>query len=126
MARELTEKQTAFLDVLFDGANGDVREAMRLAGYSDNTTLNEVCTSLKEEIIEATTKYLSRSAPRAATGMVNVLIEPTQLGSKEKLAAAKEVLDRVGIVKTEKMELAASGGIALLPPKRVQEEDDQE
>ena len=37
MARQLTENQVKFLEVLFDEAGGDVVKAKKLAGYSDNT-----------------------------------------------------------------------------------------
>jgi hypothetical protein len=37
MAKQLTEMQQKFLEVLFDEANGDVVQAKKLAGYSDNT-----------------------------------------------------------------------------------------
>ena len=40
------------------------------------------------------------------------------LGTREKLNAAKELLDRTGIVKTEKMQVETSGGIMLLPAKK--------
>jgi hypothetical protein len=33
------------------------------------------------------------------------------------MSAAKEVLDRAGIVKTERVEVQASGGLFILPPK---------
>ena len=39
MARQLTENQVKFLEVLFDEAGGDVVKAKKLAGYSDNTIL---------------------------------------------------------------------------------------
>jgi hypothetical protein len=45
------------------------------------------------------------------------LIDPTELGIKEKLNAAKDLLDRAGVVKTEKMEIQASNGIMILPAK---------
>jgi len=41
------------------------------------------------------------------------------------MAAAKELLDRVGLVKTEKMEVKTSGGVMLMPPKANTEEDDE-
>ncbi len=48
MARELTERQKKFLDVLFEGANGDVVTAKKLAGYADSTTSTDVIRSLKD------------------------------------------------------------------------------
>jgi len=73
--------------------------------------------TLKEEIIEATQLYIATNAPRAAMAVVSGLVDPTELGIKEKLNAAKDLLDRAGVVKTEKMEIQASNGIMILPAK---------
>ena len=118
--RELTERQQKFLDVLFDQANGDVVQAKLLAGYSEHTSTYSVIASMKEEIMEATQMYMSRNAPKAAVAMVSGLDDPTQLGIRDRLSASKELLDRVGLVKTEKVQVEASGGVMLLPPKKVE------
>lgn len=117
MARQLTERQQTFLDVLFEEAGGDIRAAMRLAGYAQGTKTSEITTSLKEEILERTQSFLARNAPRAAMAMVGVVDDPTALGNRDRLAAANQILDRTGLVKTEKVAVEASGGIILLPPK---------
>tara|TARA_R100001443_G_scaffold45973_1_gene58960 strand:+ start:677 stop:1051 length:375 start_codon:yes stop_codon:yes gene_type:complete len=117
MPRELTEKQRLFLDVLFDKAQGSIVQAKKLAGYSDGTSSSEVVRSLKDEINEATREYLARVAPKAAFSMANVLDDPTELGIKEKIVAAKDLLDRTGHAKTEKMEVSSSTGLFILPPK---------
>ena len=117
MPRELTEKQRLFLDVLFDKAQGSIVQAKKLAGYSDGTSSSEVFRSLKDEINEATREYLARVAPKAAFSMANVLDDPTELGIKEKIVAAKDLLDRTGHAKTEKMEVSSSTGLFILPPK---------
>lgn len=119
MNRNLTAKQDKFLSVLFDEAGGDVVQAKLLAGYSENTSTTEVIRGLKEEVIEATQLYMARNAPRAAMAMVSGVTDPTELGIRDKLNAAKELLDRSGIVKTEKMHVESSGGIMLLPAKKV-------
>lgn len=117
MPRELTQKQRLFLDVLFDKAQGNIVQAKKLAGYSDGTSSSEVVRSLKDEINEATREYLARVAPKAAFSMANVLDDPTELGIKEKMVAAKDLLDRTGHAKTEKMEVTSSTGLFILPPK---------
>tara|TARA_B100000123_G_scaffold93197_1_gene67717 strand:- start:116 stop:490 length:375 start_codon:yes stop_codon:yes gene_type:complete len=117
MPRELTQKQRLFLDVLFDKAQGSIVQAKKLAGYSDGTSSSEVVRSLKDEINEATREYLARVAPKAAFSMANVLDDPTELGIKEKMIAAKDLLDRTGHAKTEKMEVTSSTGLFILPPK---------
>lgn len=117
MVKELTPKQKVFLDVLFDKAKGSVLAAKQMAGYSENTSTTEVIRSMKDEIADATKEYLARVAPRAAYSMANVLDEPTELGIKEKIVAAKDLLDRTGHAKTEKMEVTSSTGLFILPPK---------
>ena len=43
MARQLTGKQQAFLNVLFDEAGGNMVTAKKMAGYSDTTTTSRDC-----------------------------------------------------------------------------------
>jgi hypothetical protein len=124
MARQLTERQQKFLDVLFDEAGGDMVDAKKLAGYADTSSTNEIVKGIKEEILEATQMYMARNAPKAAMAMTGALYNPTELGIRDKMSAAKELLDRVGLVKTEKMQVEASGGVMLMPPKAIIVEDD--
>jgi hypothetical protein len=124
VARQLTAKQQVFLNVLFDEAAGNVTLAKKIAGYSDSTSTSEIVKGLKEEIIEATQLYMARNAPQAAVAMAGALMDPTELGIRDKMSAAKELLDRTGLVKTEKMQVEASGGVMLMPPKAVVEDDD--
>ena len=122
MARQLTEKQQKLLNVLFDEAGGDVVMAKRLAGYSEASSTTDVVKGIKEEILEATQEYMARNAPRAAVAIAGGLLDPTELGIRDKLSAAKELLDRTGLVKTEKMQVEASGGVMLMPPKEIEKE----
>ena len=115
--KTLTEKQQKFLDVLFDEAGGDVVRAKELAGYSPNNSTTTIIKAIKEEIVEATQLYMARNAPRAAMSIVSGMVEPTELGIKDKLTAAKDLLDRVGLVKTEKLQVEANNGLMILPPK---------
>ena len=123
MARQLTEKQQKFMQVLFDGAAGDVVMAKKLAGYAEGSSTTEIVNGLKEEIMEATQTYMARNAPRAAVALAGGLIDPTELGIRDKMSAAKELLDRTGLIKTEKIQVESSGGVMLMPPKK-QEEDE--
>ena len=118
MSRTLTERQSKFMSTLFDEADGDVVQAKKLAGYSETTSTSEIVKGLKEEIIDATQTFMARNAPKAAMAVVSGVVNPTDLGTREKLNAAKELLDRTGIVKTEKVQVETSGGIMLLPAKK--------
>ena len=125
MPRQLTEKQQILLNVLFEEAAGDIVQAKKLAGYADSSSTMEIVKGIKEEILEATQMYMARNAPKAAIAMTHALYDPTELGIRDKMSAAKELLDRTGLVKTEKMQVEASGGVMLMPPKAVVVDDDQ-
>ena len=123
MTRKLTERQQKFLDALFADANGSIKDAKIIAGYSPNSNNNEIISALKDEILEATQTYMAGNAPKAAVAMVSSIDDPTQLGIRDKLSASKEILDRIGLVKTEKMQVEATGGVMLMPPKDTSSDD---
>jgi hypothetical protein len=123
MAKELDERQKKFLEILFEEAAGNPLIAKRLAGYSEGYSTKELINSLKEEIAEATTLFIAMNAPRAACAIISGIDSPTQLGLKEKLSAAKDMLDRAGHVKTDKVQVEAMNGIMILPAKDKSEED---
>jgi hypothetical protein len=117
MTRVLTERQQKFLDVLFDEAEGDVVAAKMIAGYSKDTATSYIINSMKDEIADATKVYLARIAPRAASALYSGIVDPTQLGLKDKLSAAKDILDRSGFSKTEKIDVGTGNALFILPAK---------
>ena len=124
MPKQLTELQNNFLDALFGEAKGSYAKAMRLAGYSTSTNPYAIIQSLRTEIIERAENMLAANAPKAVLSMSGVLDDPSALGNRERLAAAKEILDRAGIVKTEKIEhKGTASAVVILPP--LEEDNDQ-
>ena len=117
MARNLTEKQQMFLDVLFEEARGSPARAVKLAGYAPGISSSVILNSLQEEVAELTKKFLATRGPQAAWSMMEILNNHTELGNKDKMAAAKDLLDRAGFVKTEKVEVKADSPLFILPPK---------
>lgn len=117
MARKLTEMQQKFLDVLFEDAKGNYVEAKKLAGYSSNVSTTSIVEALENEIAEKTKKFLVSTGVQAAWAMKNVMDNPTDLGNKEKMAAAKDFLDRAGHKGADKVEIKAESPIFILPPK---------
>lgn len=114
--KTLSEKQKLFLEYIFhESVGGDFDKAKELAGYAPTTLTSWLIDSVKEELIEHTKLYLAKNAPKAAFGVMNVMDNPGLRGQMVKLSAAKEVLDRVGVVKTEKVEV--SQGAFILPVK---------
>ena len=57
MARKLTERQQRFIDALFSDANGSIKDAKIIAGYSQSTNNQEIIQSLKEDNKELTKAY---------------------------------------------------------------------
>ena len=88
-----------------------------MAGYSPNTVLSEITAGIKDEIIEATKNFMAHNAPKAAYAIVSGVDTPTQLGMRDKLNAAKDLLDRAGLGKTDKIQVEATNGIMILPAK---------
>ena len=119
--KNLTEKQESFLENLFGEARGNPRQAAKLAGY-DESGYQKVVKSLKQEIIERAEGVLATHSPKAVMGMVNALDDDGSIpGANTRLEAAKQILDRVGISKTERIDVNAKvqHGIFILPPKNV-------
>ena len=117
--KEITDKQAAFLEALIGEARGNIRAAMDIAGYSKMTKTSEVVSSLREEITERAGLMLAMNAPKAAFGIVGVLDDPSAMGARNSVAAAREILDRTGLIKKEQIEVkGAEGGIFILPPKK--------
>ena len=122
--KEITDKQAAFLEALLGEARGNIRAAMDIAGYSKMTKTSEVVSSLREEITECAGLMLAMNAPKAAFGIVDVLDDPSSLGARNAISAAREVLDRTGLVKKEQVEVTGqTGGVFILPPKTVANEN---
>lgn len=117
----LTDKQQKFLEVLFTEAGGDYVRAKLIAGYSENTATSEIVRSLKDEIITKTEEFLNLSSAKAAVSMVNIMDNPTDLGNREKMAAAKDILDRAGFKPKDKLEVSAPNPLFILPAKTDEE-----
>ncbi len=97
---------------------------MDMAGYSKHEYPARLIRNLKDEIIDRAEHMLAANAPKAVLSMTGVLDDPSALGTREKLAASKEILDRVGLVKTEKVEVKADkSAVLILPPLKYDDED---
>ena len=115
--RQLTIKQENFLNNLIE-TKGDLKLSAELAGYSGNHY--QVIQSLKKEIVDLATNVLAREAPRAAFKLVEVMSSTDAIPQANiKLQAAQTILDRVGVSKTERIDVNhnVSGGIFILPEK---------
>lgn len=122
VGKKLTDIQQRFLDALFGDAEGDVVRAKRQAGYSENTTVKEVTDSLSEEIADYTRKYLGAGAAKAAYYLVKSIGEPNGIGVRVQVDSSKDILDRAGFGKVDKVEVSGSNAVFLLPAKDAKED----
>ena len=116
--KNLTEKQEAFLGHLVD-TGGDFKKSAELAGYSGNHY--QVLKSLKEEVVDLAQNVLAREAPTAAFKIIEVLKSDRPIPQANyKLQAAQTILDRVGVSKTDRIDVNhnTGGGIFILPEKK--------
>ena len=75
---------------------------------------------MKEEITERAGMMLAMNAQKAAFGIVAVLDDPSAMGARNAISAAREVLDRTRLVKKEQVEVTANtGGMFILPPRTI-------
>ena len=115
--KELTEKQQTFLDnVVVTG--GDLKKAAELAGYKGNHY--QVIQSLKDELVDMAQNLLAHNAPSAAMKLVEVMDSDRPVPqASSKLQAAQTILDRVGVAKTERINIDhnVNGGLFILPQK---------
>lgn len=117
MTKKLSDKEQAFLDALFGEAKGNPHLAKKMAGYSENTKTRQIVNALSDEIAAGTREFIAQSAPEAIASIVGILGDPTALGNKDKLAAAKDILDRGGFKEADKLEVKTDGPLFILPAK---------
>ena len=122
--KNLTDTQEKFLDALFGEAQGNPRRAGELAGYSEHS-YPKVLRNLKDEIVKRAENYLAIHSAKAATKMVNMLEEDgTTPHASIRMEAAKQILDRIGIVKKDQLDVNMNlkHGMFILPAKDEVEE----
>ena len=116
--RVLTDRQQKFLDSLII-TGGDPKRAAELAGYAEGS-YTYVIKSLKEEIIDLASHILAQSAPKAAMKLVNVMDSEEPIPQANvRLQAAQTILDRIGLGKTDRVDVnhTTNGGVFILPSK---------
>ena len=116
--RKLTEKQQSFLNNIIE-TKGNLKLSAELAGYSGNHY--QILKSLKSEVVDIASDVLAREAPTAAFKLIEIMNSNKPVPqANNKLAAAQTILDRAGVVKTDKLDVNhnVSGGIFILPEKQ--------
>ena len=111
--------QQTFLDSLV-ACNGDVGIAGEMAGYSPTSVYGAVKT-LKTEILDLATNILAQSAPKAALKLVAIMDSAVPIPQANmRIQAAQTILDRVGLGKTDRLDVTVNtqGGLFILPAKQ--------
>lgn len=116
----LNQQEQLFMEYLFDG--NQMRhpdEAKQLAGYPSNYPVLKIVKKIKEELIDKYDDYLTLYAPKGLAALMDVLSNPEVPGSKLRLQAATELLDRAGVVAKDKKEQTTNqpNYIFMLPNK---------
>lgn len=117
--REYTEKQRKFLKLYAENNFTNSKKCAELAGYKAGHL--KVVSELREDILGITRDLLTSHAPTAAHAITDMLTGDTPIpNAQQRLTAAKEVLDRVGVVKPEKVEHehTVTGGLFFIPTKQ--------
>lgn len=127
--KEYTELQQRFLDIFMEPEyKGDIRKAMRAAGFNDSTSVAYVVNTLHEEMVERAQKVLATYGMKAAFALNEALDNPTALGTKERIKTANSILDRIGVKKQEETSEVKlpQHGIIILPAKGMKIETDDD
>ena len=118
-SKELTSQQKDFINLLFGKAQGNPKKAGELAGYAPSS-YPKVVKALKDEIVSQAEYSLALHSAKAVKGLIDALDEDGMTPAANiRMEAAKQILDRVGLVKKEKIDISAqiAHGIFILPPK---------
>ena len=104
---------------MFGEALGNPKKAGEIAGYAPSS-YPKVVKALKEEILERAEYSLALNSAKAVKGLVDALDEDGKTpGVNIRMEAAKQILDRVGLVKKDKIDITGqvAHGIFILPAK---------
>lgn len=121
---QLTEKQKKLLELIYeDGLPYElIKKANSVkvqAGYSENSSISSILSTLKQEIVDRNLWYMVVDSGQSILALQEVVRTPTKPGSDNIIKAANSILDRTGFGKkeTQEVELKADKGIVILPPK---------
>ena len=120
----MTEQQQKFLDALFGEARGNYVEAKKIAGYAKTTNMSDITDSLGEDIIKRVQAMLAKQGVMAAFAIQDILENPTELGNRDKLAAAKDILDRGGFKAKDRVEVTGEGAAVWVAPLKKKDDDE--
>ena len=118
--KSLTDQQKSFISAMLGPAQGDPVVAGEIAGYARGYCFS-AAKVLKDELIEAAKDVLALHGVKAAFALTDALdSDKIKSETKIKLAAAREILDRVGVHKNDgsNINMEAGSTLFLSPEKR--------
>jgi len=77
--------------------------------------------ALKTEILDIATNILALNAPKAASKLIQIMDSPEPIPQANmRIQAAQQILDRVGLGKTERLDInvSSTGGLFVIPAKK--------
>jgi len=113
--KELTERQQAFVEEFARNRFTNAKDAALKAGYSEETaanayravlgsaTVRDEIGRLKEALMTELQDRLLSEAEEAVKALVEI-VRNGEAGYSPRIAAAREILDRCGIIRTERVE----------------------
>ena len=118
---KLTDQEQMFIDRFLEHSNP--YQAAEEAGYVYNNGMR-LLKRLTDQIIDQAKSQLVEITPKAIGKLKNMLDEgATEAGATLRMEAIKQILDRVGIIKKEKVEFeGAVSGIFIIPKKDMEKE----
>lgn len=117
---EITEQQEAFLDAYFGEAKGATKAAAEIAGVNPKTASKWLRKDLREHVLKRAEEELATKVGTALSVIDDAMDQDKSNipGLNNRFSAAKEVLDRIGMIKKDKITVdVTKGGIILLPVK---------
>jgi len=117
----LTEQEEYFLNILFDRCSGDIQYAMKEAGYPKDASAIQLSKKLSKQIRDRSKDYLTAATAKASSQLVKIFEDPSAMGAKNIISAAKEILDRGGVNNEQEIKLP-DNAIVILPPKNKQDD----
>lgn len=117
---KLTEQEEFFIDRFLE--HGVVAQACEESGLNRNSA-TWLMKRHKDAILERGKTKLMQFMPEAITELGGMLKDgATKSGATIRMEAIKQILDRVGLIKTEKMEVEGNvGGVMIIPMKAKEE-----
>ncbi len=121
MKEPQNQQQKDFIDLYVSGVS--VKDACAEVGYMHVNVCYEILRKYKDYVLDCMAHQLMLAGPTAIVKMKDMLEEGAVApGANTRMEAAKQILDRIGLIKKEKIEIEATqGGIFILPSKK--EED---